>query len=272
MARKCTSTTEEDMERPNVFQEWLDAHMKKEDALYRKQYKKDLFIDLLEFYNTMPIYITDPAIFRKQCATAMSQAPGAEEFVHMIADVKERNMAHAVSYAQDSFAKKGGRCPGLTCLVSMDSMLDLAGVPVYEDAYVSDSPTLEELNPKWLPYITYYFPEGIEYTGGLPPDYLSSEESGSDEDSHSNYSESDGDEESVKPKKRQKRGASQSTTGSPSTSASNEGRILRNGKRTRTHDDANTVVDETPKNKRRRKGRRSLPHRLDLPQRLDSPA
>ncbi|KAM6535211.1 hypothetical protein FALCPG4_004795 [Fusarium falciforme] len=250
MAGKSISTIEEDMERPNVFGEWLNAHAEKQNAQYRKQNKKDLFIELLECYNTMPIYITDPAIFSKQCATAMSQASGPEEFIKMIADVKERNMADAVSYVQDSLAKKGGRCPGLTCLVSMDSMLDLAGVPVYEGAFESDSPTLEELNPKWLSYITAYFPERSEYTGGLPPDYLSS-----DEDLQSNYSESSGDGEPIKPKKSQKRGASRSTTGSPSTSASNEGRTLRNGKRTRTPDDADTVVDEAPKNKRRRKGK-----------------
>ncbi|KAI8682940.1 hypothetical protein LRP88_05092 [Fusarium phalaenopsidis] len=249
MAGNSTLAIEQYMEQMNAYMECLKAYTENKNAHYRKQNKKDLYLELLERYNTMPIYITDPAIFRGQCATAMSEASGPEEFVEMMADVKEKNMAEAVTYVQDRLAKKGGRCPGLSCLVSMDSMLDLAGVPAYEGAFESDSPTLEELNPEWLSHISAYLPERSEYVGGLPPDYLSS-----DEDSQSDYSESSGDEEPGKPKKSQKRGASRSNTGSLSTSASTEGRTLRNGKRTRTPDDADTVVGESPKNKRRRKG------------------
>ncbi|KAM6523706.1 hypothetical protein FSOLCH5_004320 [Fusarium solani] len=254
MAGNSILAIEQYMEQMNAYMEWLKAYTEKKNAHYHKQNKKDLYLELLERYNTMPIYITDPAIFRGQCASAMSEASGPEEFVEMMADLKEKNMAEAVHYVQDRLSKKGGRCPGLSCLVSMDSMLDLAGVPVYEGAFESDSPTLEELNPEWLSYISAYLPERSEYAGGLPPDYLSSGELGSEEDSQSDYSESNRDEEPVKPKKSQKRGASRSTTSSPSTSASTEGRTLRNGKRTRTSDNADTVVDEAPKNKRQRKG------------------
>ncbi|EEU46828.1 uncharacterized protein NECHADRAFT_77643 [Fusarium vanettenii 77-13-4] len=231
--------------------------MEQENIPKRKHNMKDLYRELSKRYNTMPIYITDPAIFNYQCATAMSEASGSEEFIEMVADIKESNMAEAVTYAQNMFAEQDDRFPGLTCLVSMDSILDLAGVPVYENLFQEDRPTMNELDPEWLSDIKDYLPERSECIGGRPPNYLSSEESDSEDDAQSDYSESSVDEVPVKPRKRIRRGASPSTTGSSSTSASTEGRTLRNGKRTRTPDDADTVVDEAPKNKRRRKGKTS---------------
>ncbi|KAL2689615.1 hypothetical protein Neosp_003673 [[Neocosmospora] mangrovei] len=250
-----TPATKQAVKQMNINLRRLRDLMERIHDPYRRQNRKDLYRELSERYNTMPIYITDPAIFDSQCASAMNEAEGPEEFIQMVAIIKEKNMAEAVSYAQNMFAEQDDRSPGLTYLVSMDSILDLAGAPVYENLLQEDRPTMNDPDPEWLSDIKDYLPGRSKCIGGHPPNYLNSEESDLEEDWQSDYSEYSVDEVPVKPRKRLRRGASPSTTGSPSTSASTEGRTLRSGKRTRTPDDADAVVDEAPKNKRRRKGK-----------------
>ncbi|RSL49308.1 hypothetical protein CEP54_012496 [Fusarium duplospermum] len=241
---------------------------KAEDTLIKRR----LVPVLLERYNTTPTYIMDPRTFGRQFEAIMYGTSSPEEFILGMETLRHQNLSIMLREIRDRLEDEDGY--DHSCLSSLQALLALAdrngnwqGLDNDDDCESSTSDddlgllAIDEFwydtmlaVPPWMGSVYGLLPENTSHLG-LPEEYTSGEED--EEDSQYDYSESSGDEEEpVTPNKSQKRGASQSTTTSSlSTSASTEGRALRNGKRTHTpEDDADTIVEEAPKNKRRRKG------------------
>ncbi|RSL88621.1 hypothetical protein CEP52_015149 [Fusarium oligoseptatum] len=243
---------------------------RKETRAEDKLIERKLVPALLERYNTTPTYIMDPRTFGRQFEAIMHGTSSPEEFILAMENLKHQNLSIMLREIQDMLEREDGYDGSY--LSSLQALLALAGRDVswhngddWSDCESSSSDdnlgllAIDEFwfdtvldVPSWMGTVYDLLPDNTSHLG-LPEEYTSGEE-----DSQSDYSESSVDEEEpVKPNKSQKRGATQSTTSSLSTTASAEGRTLRNGKRTHTPDDdgndADAIADETPKTKRRRK-------------------